>query len=217
MLHSMIDFLRSLTNPEQLIHLLSTLLSGWLGYAALFAIVFSETGLLVGFFLPGDSLLFTVGVVAGAGQLDIVLVNVLLMAAAMLGDSTGYLLGRQTGPRIFSRPDSRFFKQEYVKRTHAYYERYGGKTIIMARFVPIVRTFAAFIAGVGQMPYLKFLPFSVCGGIGWVFLMTMLGYELGGIAFIRHYFDKVILLIVFLSLLPTGIEVFKARRGHRGS
>jgi membrane-associated protein len=217
MLHSIIDFLRSLTNPEQLIHLLSTLLSGWLGYAALFAIVFSETGLLVGFFLPGDSLLFTVGVVAGAGQLDIVLVNVLLMAAAMLGDSTGYLLGRQTGPRIFSRPDSRFFKQEYVKRTHAYYERYGGKTIIMARFVPIVRTFAAFIAGVGQMPYLKFLPFSVCGGIGWVFLMTMLGYELGGIAFIRHYFDKVILLIVFLSLLPTVIEVFKARRGHRGS
>jgi membrane-associated protein len=217
MLHSIIDFLRSLTNPEQLIHLLSTLLSGWLGYAALFAIVFSETGLLVGFFLPGDSLLFTVGVVAGAGQLDIVLVNVLLMAAAMLGDSTGYLLGRQTGPRIFSRPDSRFFKQEYVKRTHAYYERYGGKTIIMARFVPIVRTFAAFIAGVGQMPYLKFLPFSVCGGIGWVFLMTMLGYELGGFPFIRHYFDKVILLIVFLSLLPTVIELTKARRDHRGT
>jgi membrane-associated protein len=217
MLHSIIDFLRSLTNPEQLIHLLSTLLSGWLGYAALFAIVFSETGLLVGFFLPGDSLLFTVGVVAGAGQLDIVLVNVLLMSAAMLGDSTGYLLGRQTGPRIFSRPDSRFFKQEYVKRTHAYYERYGGKTIIMARFVPIVRTFAAFIAGVGQMPYLKFLPFSVCGGIGWVFLMTMLGYELGGFPFIRHYFDKVILLIVFLSLLPTVIELTKARRDHRGT
>jgi membrane-associated protein len=212
MLHTIIDFLRSLTNPEQLIHLLSTLLSGWLGYAALFAIVFSETGLLVGLFLPGDSLLFTVGVVAGAGQLDIVLVNVLLMAAAMMGDSTGYLLGRQTGPRIFSRPDSRFFKQEYVKRTHAYYERYGGKTIIMARFVPIVRTFAAFVAGVGQMPYFKFLPFSVCGGIGWVFLMTMLGYELGGIPFIRHNFDKVILAIIFVSLLPTVIEVVKAWR-----
>jgi membrane-associated protein len=212
MLHDLIDFLRSLTNPEQLIHLLSTLLSGWLGYAALAAIVFSETGLLVGFFLPGDSLLFTVGVVAGAGQLDIVLVNVLLMSAAMIGDSTGYLLGRQTGPRIFSRKDSRFFKQEYIHRTHAYYERYGGKTIIMARFVPIVRTFAAFVAGVGQMPYLKFLPYSVCGGIGWVFLMTMLGYELGGIAFIRHYFDKVILAIIFLSLLPTVIEVIRARR-----
>jgi membrane-associated protein len=212
MLHDIVDFLRSLTNPEQLIHLLSTLLSGWLGYAALAAIVFSETGLLVGFFLPGDSLLFTVGVVAGAGQLDIVLVNVLLMSAAMIGDSTGYFLGRQTGPRIFSRKDSRFFKQEYVTRTHAYYERYGGKTIIMARFVPIVRTFAAFVAGVGQMPYLKFLPFSVCGGIGWVFLMTMLGYELGGVPFIRHYFDKVILLIIFLSLLPTVIEIIRARR-----
>lgn len=216
MLHAIVDFLRSLTDPEQLIHLLSTLLSGWLGYAALAVIVFSETGLLVGLFLPGDSLLFTVGVVAGAGQLDIVLVNVLLMSAAMIGDSTGYWLGRNTGPRIFSRKDSRFFKQEYVTRTHAYYERYGGKTIIMARFVPIVRSFAAFIAGVGQMPYLKFLPFSVCGGIGWVFMMTMLGYELGGIAFVRHNFDKVILAIIFVSLLPTVIEIVKARRHHAG-
>lgn len=215
MLHTALEFLRSLTDPEQLIQLLSTLLSGWLGYAALAAIVFSETGLLVGFFLPGDSLLFTVGVVAGAGHLDIVLVNVLLMSAAIIGDSTGYLLGRQTGPRIFSRKDSRLFKQEYVTRTHAYYERYGGKTIIMARFVPIVRTFAAFVAGVGQMPYLKFLPFSICGGIGWVFMMTILGYELGGIPFIRHYFDKVILAIIFLSILPTVIEVIKARRSPR--
>ena len=111
------------------------------------------------------------GVVAGAGHLDIVWVNVLLMAAAMLGDSTGYLLGHHTGPRIFSRPDSRFFKQEYITRTNAYYQRYGGKTIVLARFVPIVRTFAAFVAGVGQMPYLRFLPFSVCGGIGWVFML----------------------------------------------
>src|SRR5207244_7909448 len=133
---------------------------------------------LVGFFLPGDSLQFTVGVVCGAGQLDLVLVNVVLMAAAILGDSTGYFLGRQTGPRIFSRPDSRLFKQEYVTRTHAFYEKYGGKTIVFARFVPVVRAFAAFIAGVGKMPYLKFLPYSVCGGIGWIFLMTMLGYFL---------------------------------------
>src|ERR1035438_5393432 len=160
MLHDIVDFLRSLTDPDQLIRLLSTLLSGWLGYAALAAIVFSEIGRLVGFFLPGTSLLCAVGVVAGAGQLNIVLVNVLLMSAAMIGDSPGYFLGRHTGPKIFSRKDSRFFKQAYVTRTHAYYERYGGKTIIMARFVPIVRTFAAFIAGGGRMPYLKFLPFS---------------------------------------------------------
>ncbi|SPF37975.1 Protein DedA [Candidatus Sulfopaludibacter sp. SbA4] len=212
MIHQLIDFLRTLTDPERLIHLLSTLLSGWLGYAALFAIVYSETGLLVGFFLPGDSLLFTVGVVAGAGSLNILLVNLVLMSAAMLGDSTGYFLGRQTGPRIFSRPDSRLFKQEYVTRTHKFYERYGGKTIIMARFVPIVRTFAAFVAGVGQMPYLKFLPFSVCGGMGWVFLMTMLGYQLGSVKIVRQNFDKVILLIIFVSFLPTIIEVLKARR-----
>src|ERR1017187_6979833 len=172
MIHAILDFLQSLTNKDRLIHLLATLLSGWLGYAVLFGIVFSETGLLVGFFLPGDSLLFTVGVVAGAGHLKIVQVNLVLMMAAMLGDSTGYLLGRQTGPRIFSRPDSRFFKQEYIARTKAFYQRYGGKTIIFARFVPIIRPFAAFVAGVGQMPYLRFLPFSVCGGVGWVFLMT---------------------------------------------
>jgi membrane-associated protein len=212
MIHTFIDFLRSLTDPERLILLLSTMLSGWLGYAALCAIVFSETGLLLGFFLPGDSLLFTVGVVAGAGHLNIVLVNVLLMASAMIGDSTGYLLGRKTGPRIFSRPDSRFFKQEYVTRTKAYYERYGGKTITFARFVPIVRTFASFIAGVGQMPYLRFLPFSICGGAGWVFLLSVLGYEVGGVPLVRHNFDKVVLAIIFVSLLPTLNEALKARR-----
>jgi membrane-associated protein len=217
MIQTVLDLLRSLTNPDRLIHLLSTLLSGWLGYAALFAIVYSETGLLVGFFLPGDSLLFTVGVVAGAGQLDIRLVILLLSSAAILGDSTGYFLGWNTGPRIFSRPDSRLFKQEYVTRTKEFYERYGGKTIVYARFVPIVRTFAAFVAGVGRMPYLRFLPFSVCGGIGWVTFMSLLGYKLGTIPIIRKYFDIVILLIIFLSLLPTVIEVWKARYDRRAA
>ncbi len=212
MIHSLIEFLRSLTNPESLLRLLSTVLSGWYGYAALCAIVFSETGLLVGFFLPGDSLLFTVGVVAGGGGLDIVLVIVLLSLAAILGDSTGFFLGWQTGPKIFSRPDSRLFKQEYVTRTHAFYERYGGKTIIFARFVPIVRTFAAFIAGVGKMPYAKFLPFSLCGATGWITVMTLLGYSLGRQPFVQRNFDKVILAIVFLSLLPTIIEVIRSRR-----
>ena len=212
MLHSIVDFIRSLTDPERLIHLLSTLLSGWLGYAALFGVVYSETGLLVGFFFPGDSLLFTVGVVAGAGQLHIALVIVVLASAALLGDSTGFFLGRKTGARIFSRPDSRLFKRDYVIRTRKFYERYGGKTIVYARFVPIVRTFAAFVAGVMEMPYLRFLPYSVCGGIGWVFLMTMLGYELGGVPFVRHNFDKVILAIIVVSLLPAMIEFVKARR-----
>jgi membrane-associated protein len=215
MIHSLFDFLRSLTDPERLIHLLSTLLSGWLGYAVLAGLVFSETGLLIGLVIPGDSLLFTVGVVAGAGQLNLVAVIALLTASAIAGDSTGYLLGRQTGPRIFSRPDSRFFKQEYVTRTKAFYARYGGKTIMFARFVPIVRTFAAFLAGVGEMPYLKFLPFSLAGGIGSVFLLTVLGYELGSVPIVRRYFDIVILLIIFVSLLPTLIEVARGLREHR--
>jgi membrane-associated protein len=212
MVQSLIDFLRSLTDPEKLLNLVSVVLSGWYGYAALFAIVFSETGLLVGFFLPGDSLLFTVGVVAGAGGLNIVVVNLVLMAAAILGDSNAFLIGYKTGPKVFSRPDSRLFKQEYVTRTHAFYEKYGGKTIIFARFLPIVRTFAAFIAGVGRMPYLKFLPYSICGGAAWIFSLTMIGYSIGGLPFVRHNFDKVIIAIILLSLLPTFIEVLKARR-----
>jgi len=215
MVHTLLDFLRALTDPERLIQLLSGFMAGWVGYALLFAIVFSETGLLVGFFLPGDSLLFTVGVVAGAGDLNIVIVNLVLMSAAMIGDSTGYLLGRSTGPRIFNRPDSRLFKRDYVIRTQRFYEKYGGKTIIYARFVPIIRTFAAFVAGVAEMPYLRFLPFSVCGGIGWVACMTLLGYKLGKVAFIRQYFDKVILLIIVFSLLPAISEVIKARRHSR--
>jgi membrane-associated protein len=216
-LHSLLDLYRTLTNPEKLIELLSTILSGWLGYAALFAIVFSETGLLIGLILPGDSLLFTVGVVAGAGHLNIVVVNAVLFAAAMLGDSTGYLLGYQTGPRIFSRPDSRLFKQEYITRTKAFYDRYGGKTILFARFLPIVRTFAAYLAGVGQMPYLRFLPFSICGAFCSVFLLTMAGYGLGGIPLVRRNFDKAILLIVLLSLLPSAIEFWRSRRGSAGA
>src|ERR1700681_2891038 len=160
MIGSILDFLRSLTDPERLIQLLTTLLTGWMGYTVLAGVVFAETGLLLGFFLPGDSLLFTVGVVSGAGHLNIVLINAVLMSAALIGDSTGYLLGRQTGPRVFTRRDSLFFKQEYVTRTKHFYERYGGKTIIFARFVPIVRTFAPFMAGVSGM--LRALSFLQC-------------------------------------------------------
>ena len=217
MVHAILDFLRALTDPERLIQLLSGILAGWLGYALLFAIVFSETGLLVGFFLPGDSLLFTVGVVAGAGDLNIVIVNLVLMAAAMTGDSTGFWLGRMTGPRIFDRPDSRLFKRQHLERTQRFYEKHGGKTIIYARFVPIIRTFAAFVAGVARMPYLRFLPFSICGGIGWVFFMTILGYKLGKVPFVRQHFDKVVLLIIAISLIPAITEFIKSRRAPAGS
>ena len=212
MIDALLDFLRILTTPERLIHLLTTVLRGWLGYALLFGVVFAETGLLVGFFLPGDSLMFTVGVVAGAGYLNIVWVNLLLMAAAILGDAAGYHLGKRTGPRVFSRPDSRFFHQEHLRRTKAFYEKHGGKTIIYARFVPIIRTFAPFVAGVAEMGYLRFLSFNVFGGIGWVFSLTMLGYALGNVPLVRRHFEKAILLIIFISVLPVLREVWRGRR-----
>ena len=211
-MHSILDALRTLASPDKLIQLLTPLFTSWVGYALLFAVVFAETGLLVGFFLPGDSLLFLVGTVAGAGHLDIVTVNIVLMVAAVLGDTVGYMLGRQTGPRIFSRPNSRLFRREHVERTHAFYEKYGGKTIIYARFVPIVRTFAPFIAGVGKMDYKRFLSFNIFGGIGWVFGFTMIGYGLGGIPFIQKHLEKVVLLIIFLSIVPVLAEAFKAYR-----
>jgi membrane-associated protein len=212
MIHSVLDFLRSLTTPERLIELLSTLLTGWLGYATLFGLVFAETGMLVGFFLPGDSLLFTVGVVCGAGHLNIVLVNVLLVSAALLGDISGYTLGRNMGPHIFNRQESRIFRREHLARTQQFYEKHGGRTMIYAHFIPIIRTFAAFVAGVGRMNLVRFVSFDVFGVIGWVFLMTMLGYTLGGIPFVRHHFDKIILGIIAVSLVPAGLEVLKSRR-----
>lgn len=207
-----LEALRTLTNPDQLLRLLMPLFTSWIGYAILFGIVFAETGLLVGFFLPGDSLLFLIGTVAGAGHLEIVSVNIVLMAAAIIGDTFGYMLGRKTGPRIFSRPDSRLFRQEHLQRTRAFYEKHGGKTIIYARFVPIIRTFAPFVAGVGRMDYTRFLLFNVFGGIGWVFSMTMLGYVLGGVPLIKQHLEKVILLIIFLSVLPVVAEGIKAYR-----
>lgn len=212
MIETLLEFLRSLTNPERLIHLLSTVLGGPLGYLMLFGIVFAETGLLMGFFLPGDSLLFTVGVVAAGGHLNIVLINIALMAAAIIGDGVGYYLGRRTGPAIFNRPDSRLFKQEYLRRTEEFYAKHGGKTIIYARFVPIVRTFAPFIAGVGQMSYARFLSFNVFGGIGWVLGLTMLGYWVGGWDIVRRNFEKVIFGIILISVLPIVFEYLRSRR-----
>jgi membrane-associated protein len=211
MIHALIDFLRALTSPDGLRHLLSQVFSGWFGYAALCGIVFSETGLLAGFFLPGDSLLFTVGVVAGDGVLNIGLVIVLLSLSAIIGDSTGYFLGRRTGQAIFSRPDSMLFKREHLLRTKAFYERYGGRTIVYARFVPIVRAFTAFVAGVAEMPYLRFLPYSICGGLGWVMLCTIAGYFLGRLPFVQQNFEKVLLGIIVLSLVPAVLEFRKAR------
>src|SRR5579864_3744682 len=200
MIHALLDFLGTLTNPERLIQLLSTAMSGWTGYAMLSGIVFAETGLLVGFVLPGDSLLFTIGVVAGAGELNLVVIMLLLVSASMLGDWSGYLINRRAGPAIFNRPDSRFFKQEHLQRTRAFYEKHGGKTIIYAKFVPIIRTFAPFVAGVGRMQYSRFASFDIFGAIGWVSSMTILGYYLGAIPLVQRHFEKFVVLVVFISV-----------------
>ncbi len=209
-----IHFLRSLTDPAQLIQLLSTVLTGWIGYAVLFLIVFSESGLLVGFFLPGDSLLFTVGVVAGAGRLPIAAMIVLFACASILGDGIGFLLGNTLGYRLFKNPNSRIFRREYLDRTHAFYERHGGKTIIYAKFVPIIRTFAAFIAGVARMRYTRFLTFNIAGAAGWVTSMITLGYLLGDVPIVRRNFEKVVLLIIVVSLLPAASQAWKARKSQ---
>jgi len=211
MIHWLLDAFRTLTTPERLIQVLSTVLTGWLGYATLAAILFTETGLLVGFVLPGDSLLFTIGVVAGAGELNLAVIITLLICASMLGDWCGYLLGRRAGPAIFNRPDSRFFKQEHLRRTELFYEKHGGKTIIYAKFVPIIRTFAPFVAGVAKMRYLRFLSFDIFGGIGWICSMTILGYFLGEVQIVRRNFEKFVLLVIFVSLLPVISHAMRAR------
>jgi membrane-associated protein len=207
-----IELLRSLTDPDKLIQLLSTVMTGWIGYAVLFSVVFAESGLLVGFFLPGDSLLFTVGVVAGAGKLGIGSMIGMLAFASILGDGIGFLLGSTLGYNLFSKRNSKIFRREYLDRTHEFYERHGGKTIIYAKFVPIIRTFAAFIAGVGKMRYARFLAFNVVGAVGWVTSMITLGYLLGNVPAIRHNFEKVVLAIIFLSLIPAGLQILKGRK-----
>ena len=212
MIHQAIVFLHSLTNPDKLIELLSTSMTGWAGYFLLFLIVFAESGLLVGFFLPGDSLLFTVGIVAGAGKLHIGTIIAMLAIASMAGDGIGFLLGATVGYRLFQNPKSKIFRREYLDRTHEFYERHGGKTIIYAKFVPIIRTFAAFIAGVGKMRYSRFIAFNVFGACGWVALMVTLGYKLGSIAFVRANFEKVVLLIIALSLLPVALQILTRKK-----
>jgi membrane-associated protein len=186
------------------------------GYIALAIIVFTETGLMIGFFLPGDSLLVTAGLFAAKGDLNIVLLNLLLMTCAILGDATGYMIGKQLGPALFRKEDSLLFKKKHLIATQDFYERHGGKTIIIARFVPIVRTFAPVVAGMARMSYRRFAMFNIVGAIGWVFSMTMLGYLLVTLfpATERHI-EKVIIVVIFVSLLPGIIEFLRARRrGH---
>jgi membrane-associated protein len=185
----------------------------WGGYVLLFGIVFTETGLLIGFFLPGDSLLITAGVVAAAGGLNIWLIDVLLIVAAVTGDSVGYAIGARLGPRLFARPKSLLFNPRHIERTRAFYARHGSKTIVIARFVPIIRTFAPVVAGVAQMEYHRFLLYNVAGGVGWVTSMTWAGYLLGRvIPNISDYVHIVVVVVIVLSVIPIGVEILRERR-----
>ena len=185
----------------------------WGGYVGLTAIVFTETGLLIGFFLPGDSLLITAGLVAAAGGLDIWWLNVLLIAAAVSGDSVGYAIGARIGPRLFTREKSWLFNPRHVERTREFYARHGAKTIVIARFVPIIRTFAPVVAGVGQMPYRRFLVYNVVGGVGWVASMTWAGYLLGNVVpNIDRHIHIVVIVVIVLSVIPIGVEILRERR-----
>jgi membrane-associated protein len=199
------DFLTRLYRFDELIR--------WGGYLVLVAIVFAETGLLVGFFLPGDSLLVTAGLVAAAGELQIGWLILLLSAAAIAGDSTGYAIGYHVGSRLFRRKESLFFRQEYVTKTQRFYEKYGAKTIVIARFVPIIRTFAPTMAGVGKMAYRTFVTFNILGGMGWVTSMTLAGFWLGAsIPNIERHLHWVIGIVILLSLMPILREWLHYRR-----
>lgn len=177
-------------------------------------VVFAETGLLIGFFLPGDSLLFTTGLLVATGFVSapLWLVALVMGVAAFVGDQVGYLIGRKTGPHIFNRPDSRWFKREHVDHTYAYFERYGGRTIVLARFVPIVRTFAPVVAGVGQMHYRTFVRYNVIGALLWGVGVTVLGYLLGQVQFVQDNIEFILIGIVLISVIPMGIEILRARR-----
>jgi len=188
----------------------------WGGYGVLFAIVFAETGLLIGFFLPGDSLLFTAGLLAANGTLNIWYLNALLIVAAVVGDSLGYAIGRRLGPRVFTREKSLLFNPAHVERTRRFYEKYGAKTIVIVRFVPIVRTFAPTVAGVGQMEYRRFVFYNVAGGVGWVVTMTGAGYLLGQSTNIGSYIHLVVPIVIVLSFIPIAVELLRERRRRSG-
>jgi membrane-associated protein len=180
-------------------------------YAILFLIIFCETGLVVTPFLPGDSLLFAAGAFAARGSLDPIVLFVLLSAAAIVGDSVNYAIGRFIGPRAFQM-DSRFLKKKYLDRAHAFYERHGGKAIVLARFVPIVRTFAPFVAGAATMTYSRFLLFNITGGVFWIALFTFGGYFFGNIPAVEKNFELVIIVIILVSVAPMVIEYIRSKR-----
>ncbi|MFI8290688.1 DedA family protein [Streptomyces sp. ms191] len=187
------------------------------GLIGVLVIVFAESGLLIGFFLPGDSLLFTTGLLVTTGKLDtpLWLVCTLVALAAILGDQVGYLFGRKVGPSLFKRPDSRLFKQENVEKAHEFFEKHGPKSLILARFVPIVRTFTPIIAGVSRMNYRSFIIFNIVGGLLWGVGVTLLGASLGKIDFVHEHIEAILILIVLISVVPIAIEFLRARSQNK--
>ena len=186
-------------------------------YAILFLVIFCETGLVVMPFLPGDSLLFIAGAIAAGGGMDPILLGGLLMLAAILGDSTNYVIGRTLGERLFSNPNSKIFRRDYLQKTHEFYDKHGGKTVTLARFLPILRTFAPFVAGIAKMPYPRFFGFSVFGTVLWVGGLVTLGYFFGNVPFIKKNLSLLVVFIILLSLIPMIIGVFRSRFGRSSS
>lgn len=195
-------------------HLVSIVGSmGLWSYALLFAVIFIETGVVIFPFLPGDSLLFAAGSLAALGSLNIWALFGLMALAAILGDTANYWIGHAIGPRVFNEK-VRFLKKEYLDRTHAFYEKYGGKTIFLARFIPIIRTFAPFVAGVGEMSYGHFISYNVAGGLAWTALFSFGGYFFGNLPFVRNNFSLIIVAIVIISVLPAVYEIIRSRSGE---
>jgi membrane-associated protein len=201
-------FFRTVYNVPELIRM-----AGLLG---LIIIVFAETGLMIGFFLPGDSLLITAGLFAFKGDLNIWTLNISLVLAAIIGDATGYYIGRRTGQALYSRPNSLLFRRDHLIKTHEFYEKHGGKTIIIARFMPIVRTFAPVVAGAAEMTYRNFAIYNIVGAFLWVLSMTLTGYFLGAVVpDIEKQIHKVVAVVIALSLLPPGIAWLKSKMGQK--
>ena len=198
----MLDFLKQLTDPQSIIQ--------YGGLWLLLFVVFAETGLFVGFFLPGDSLLFVAGAMAAVGDFNIWLLFIILSVAAILGDTVNYAMGKYFGEKVFSK----FIKKEHLEKTQTFFDKYGKKTIILARFVPIIRTFAPFVAGVGKMHYLTFLSFNIIGAIFWVSLFTLCGFFFGNLPIVKENLGFIILGIIFVSLLPILFEYLKAKKNN---
>jgi len=186
-------------------------------YLIVFLVIFCETGLVVTPFLPGDSFIFALGTIAALGSLEIGLLMLVLIVAAIAGDSVNYTIGKFSGPRVFHQSEGRFFKREYLDKTHKFYEKHGGKTIFLARFIPIIRTFAPFVAGIGSMHYSRFLFYNISGGVAWIAFFAIGGYYFGNIPLVRQNFTLVIMAIIVISILPGIIEFWRQRRASAAS